>query len=99
MSTLELRYQVPADVAARNIAGEVVVVTPADSKVHELDAVGSVMFEACDGRRTVREVAELVTRSFEVEPGVAEHDTAEFLARLASVRSRERSPPHDPHHG
>lgn len=85
MSSLDLRYQVPPDVAARNIAGEVVVVTPADSKVHELDAVGSVMFEACDGNRTVRQVAELVVRSFDVEASVAERDAAEYLARLASL--------------
>ena len=82
MDPLDRRYRLAADVAARNLAGEAVVVMPADSKVHELDAVGTVMFEACDGRRTVREVAALVTQAFEVTQAVAEQDAVSFLASL-----------------
>ncbi len=79
---LDRRYRLADDVAARNLGGEAVVVTPSDSKVHELDPVGTVAFEACDGRRTVREVAVLVTQAFDVTPEVAERDVAQFLALL-----------------
>jgi predicted deacylase len=81
---LDRRYRLADDVAARTLGGEAVVVTPSDSKVHELDPVGTVALEACDGRRTVREVAALVTQSFDVAPEVAERDVAQFLELLAA---------------
>jgi hypothetical protein len=79
---LDRRYRIADDVAARTLGGEAVAVTPADSKVHELDEVGTVAFEACDGSRTVREVASLLTRSFDVSQEVAERDVSVFLETL-----------------
>jgi hypothetical protein len=84
LDPLDVRYRLAPDAAARNIAGEAVVITPSDSRVHELDAVGTFLLESCDGTRTVREVARLLSEAFEVTLPVAERDTAAFLADLLS---------------
>lgn len=89
MNPLDTRFRPHPEAAARNIAGEAVVVTPADSKVHELDAVGTFIFEACDGTRTGREVAGLVAASFEVSLETAQRDVAAFLSLLAERRVLE----------
>lgn len=72
------------ELASRVIAGEAVVVSPADSKVHELNAVATFVWERCDGRRSGRELAREVTRAFDVAAGQAEADVARLLETLAA---------------
>ncbi len=79
METLEARPRALDDLAARAIAGEAVVVTPADSKVHELDEVATFVFERCDGARTGRDLVDLVLETFEVDRPTAERDVAALL--------------------
>lgn len=71
------------DLAARVIGGEAVVVTPADSLVHELDPVATYVWEKCDGRRSGWEIVESVVAAFEVERSVAARDL-EILLRTLS---------------
>lgn len=71
------------DVAARIIGGEAVVVTPADSLVHELDAVATFVWKRCDGSRDGRELAAALTEAFEVSTEEAQRDVEELLRTLS----------------
>lgn len=71
------------DVAARVIGDEAVVVTPADSLVHELNTEATFVWERCDGSRNGRELAAAMTEAFEVAAEVAERDLEELLRVLS----------------
>ncbi len=69
-------------VAWREIEGEVVIISPGSSEVHELNGTGSYIWGRLDGERTAEEIAGLVAEEFEVEEGKALADTAAFVAEL-----------------
>ncbi len=93
MDPLDSRPRPRDDLAARSIAGEAVVVTPADSKVHELDPVATFVFERCDGERSGHDLVRLLLEAFEVAPDVAERDVALLLRTFAERGLVELLPP------
>jgi len=69
-------------IAARAVDGKAVVVVLDARKLHTLNAVGTRVFELCDGTRDVSTIATQIAAEFQVEAGVAERDAIEFLMRL-----------------
>ena len=95
------------DLAWRNWDGEVIILTPAghdpaapsellDGAEHDLNPVGSRIFELCDGTRDVAGIALRVVHEFEVEPSVAEADTLAFIQELVERRFLLVDPPAAP---
>ena len=81
------------DVAWRSWDGEVVILSPAghdagapseqqDGAEHDLNEVGSRIWEMCDGTRAVREMADVLVEEFEVDLQTAQADAAAFVAQL-----------------
>jgi hypothetical protein len=81
------------DVAWRNWGGEVVILTPAghdptaapeqqDGAEHDLNGVGSRVWELCDGEHTVAEIALALTEEFDVDLATASRDAADFVDEL-----------------
>ena len=73
-------------VVARTIAGETILV-PVRRRAQEmglftLNGVGTFVWEALDGRRSLREIAGAVASAFEVDAGRALADVAAFGADL-----------------
>ena len=66
---------------ARIIEGEAVVITPDDSQLHTLNAVGTFIWERADGMRTVSQIVDELCQTFEVERAQAEQDVAEFISQ------------------
>lgn len=79
------------DVVSRAIAGEQILV-PVRSGAARMDfiftvnEVGAFIFRLLDGRRTVSEIAALVSREFEVTEQQAHSDASEFLEALRDAR-------------
>ena len=71
--------------AGRVLDGEAVVVTPADSRMHTLNEVGTFLWDRADGARSVAELAEAVEARFEVDAQTARSDTAQFVADLEAL--------------
>lgn len=92
MDPLETRYRQTSDLAARTIGGEAVVVTPADSLVHELDEVATFVFERCDGSRTAAQLVDEVLAAFAAAPAQVRDDVAGLLATLVARRLVEPVP-------
>jgi len=72
------------DTAARNLAGEMMVMSVTDSTLFSLDEVASIIWNAADGSRELAEIVEqLIVPEFEVEPQTAYLDALEFVEQLA----------------
>ena len=102
------------DLAWRNWDGEVVILAPAghdpaapdllrDGAEHDLNPVGSRIFELADGTRTLLKIAQQLVDEFEVDPATAEADACAFVADLVQKRLLLLDPappgttlPHDP---
>ncbi len=63
--------------------GEVVIVSPEDSTLHSLNPVGTVIWEAADGRTTLEAIVSRVCDAFEVDPATAARDAAAFVESLS----------------
>ncbi len=71
-------------IAARALAGEMIVMSAKDSTLFSLNEVATVIWQAADGRTPLPEIVEQkVCTEFEVEPAQALRDAEEFVARLA----------------
>lgn len=92
------------DLAWRSWDGEVVILAPAghdpaappdqqDGAEHDLNEVGSRIWELCDGARSVAQIAALIEEEFEVDQATAQRDCAEFVQGLVSQKLLlERAP-------
>jgi hypothetical protein len=70
--------------AWREIDGVVVIISPQDSVLHELNSTGSFLWKQLNGERSQEELARLVSLEFDVDPDEALRDVREFLAGLAA---------------
>lgn len=62
--------------------GEAVVVSPADSMLHTLNPVGTLIWEAADGRTSVGTIAARLCDVFEVDRDRAARDVTAFVETL-----------------
>jgi hypothetical protein len=68
--------------AWRMIEGEVVVISPEDSSVHELNETASFIWNALNGERTSAEIAALLSKEYDVVPEEALAHTQELIVSL-----------------
>ena len=68
--------------ASRIIDRQAVIVIPKKGQVNILNQVGSRIWELADGKKSLNELAIIVSNEFEVEPQVAYLDTEEFVQEL-----------------
>ena len=68
--------------AWREIDGSVLIISPADSMVHELNSTAGFIWKHTDGERTAEEIACLMGVEFDVPAESALADTLELLAVL-----------------
>jgi hypothetical protein len=68
--------------AWREIEGEVVIISPEDSLLHELNSTASFCWKHLDGERDLEEIAQLIAAEYDVTPEQALLDTWELVASL-----------------
>jgi hypothetical protein len=68
--------------AWREVDGAVVIISPEDSVLHELNETASLVWKEADGTRTSQEIAQRLAEDFEVEESVALADTCELVSHL-----------------
>lgn len=69
-------------VAWREINGSVVIISPVDSVLHELNATGSLVWKLSTGQHTTADIAGFLAEEFEVAADDALADTQQFVAEL-----------------
>jgi Coenzyme PQQ synthesis protein D (PqqD) len=71
-------------IAARALAGEMMVMNSADSTFFTLNEVATVIFQAADGRTPLREIVrDRVCEQFDVDFDEAEADAEQFVTELS----------------
>jgi hypothetical protein len=71
-------------IAARLLAGEMMVMNSADSTFFTLNEVATAIWQAADGKTPLREIVHgKVCEQFDVDPGQAEADAEQFVAELS----------------
>jgi hypothetical protein len=74
-----------AHIAARVLAGEMIIMNSIDSTFFTLNEVATVIWQAADGRTPLREIIRnTVCEQFAVDPAQAQTDAVEFVAQLSS---------------
>jgi hypothetical protein len=72
-------------IAARKLAGEMMVMNSLDSAFFTLNEVATAIWQAADGRTPLREIVRnAVCEQFEVAPEQAMADAEQFVADLSS---------------
>jgi hypothetical protein len=62
--------------------GEAVIICPDDSTLSTLNAVGTLIWEAADGKTPESAIVARISEEFDVEPERAERDAAAFIEKL-----------------
>jgi len=71
-------------IAARLLAGEMMVMNSADSMFFTLNEVATAIWQAADGRTPLREIIRTrVCEQFDVDPEQAQADAEQFVAELS----------------
>jgi hypothetical protein len=68
--------------AWRVYEGEAVIVSPQDSTLHTLNPVGTLIWEAADGRTALATIVGRVCETFDVDRATAARDATTFIDRL-----------------
>ena len=73
-----------SSIAARALAGEMMVMNSADSTFFTLNEVATTIFQAADGRTPLRDIVrDKVCQQFDVDPEQAQADAEQFVAELS----------------
>jgi hypothetical protein len=70
--------------AWREIDGEIVIISPHDNVLHQLNETGSFVWKQVDGHRPAAEIAAGLEAEYDVELEDALRDTETLLGELAS---------------
>lgn len=70
--------------AWREIEEEIVIISPLENIMHELNDTGSFLWKKIDGKRGAAELAKLLAESYDVPPAKALEDTEALLSELLS---------------
>jgi len=71
-------------IAARALAGEMMVMNSADSTFFTMNEVATVIFQAADGQTPLRDIVrDRVCEQFDVDPEQAQGDAEQFVAELS----------------
>jgi hypothetical protein len=68
--------------AWREIDGEVVIISPEDSHVHELNETAAAIWTCADGDQTVDQIAGKIAAEYDVTPDAARSDVVELVELL-----------------
>jgi Coenzyme PQQ synthesis protein D (PqqD) len=72
-------------IAARALAGEMMVMNSADSTFFTLNEVATAIFQAADGHTPLRQIVrDKVCEQFDVDPVQAQRDAELFVTELSS---------------
>jgi Coenzyme PQQ synthesis protein D (PqqD) len=81
-----------ADVNVRVVDGEAVVLDRQKELIHQLNQTATYIWEQCDGRFVVQEIAARLAETFDVAPETAMQDVVKVIQDLQALSLLEPSP-------
>ena len=70
------------DAASRTYDGQATIVLPSRAEVKVLNEIGSRVWDAIDGRRTLAQILETLIEDYDIPREQAERDMIEFVGEL-----------------
>jgi hypothetical protein len=71
-------------IAARQLAGEMMVMNSMDSTFFTLNEVATAIWQAADGQTPLREIVRgRICEQFDIDPGQAQTDAEQFVSELS----------------
>lgn len=70
------------DAVSREVSGQLVILTPAEGTIHELDELGCFIWKLCAEPISVETMTAKIMAEYEIDAAVAQKDLTEFLAKL-----------------
>jgi len=68
------------------IDAEAVIIVPSEQMVNVLNPVGSRIWDLADGRKSIAEIAQILTHEFDISYETAIKDAIEFTSDLAAKK-------------
>jgi len=81
-----------ANLAVRDVDGEIVIFDRAGERVHQLNPTAAFVWSTLDGRTGSDEIVARVAERFAVEAAVAARDVQSLLEQLAALNLLEPNP-------
>ncbi len=73
-------------VAARELAGEMMIMSATDSTLFSLNETATLIWNAADGKTSLRDIVEnKICQEFDIEPETAYRDAEALVSNLASL--------------
>ena len=72
-----------SDLVVQELDGEALLYDPLAHLLHRLNDTGFLIWRLCDGRRSVDEIAALLTESYDVGWDAARQDVAQAIEQMA----------------
>jgi hypothetical protein len=88
---VSIRPKRRADVKARLVRGEMLVLDRHEERMHQLNRTATYIWERCDGQQTTAEIAEQVCKTFEVDEPTALKDVIGIVRRLQKLKLLENA--------
>jgi hypothetical protein len=73
------------DAVSRDVNGQLVIFTPAEGTVHELDELGCFIWKLCAEPTSIDAMTAKIAAEYDVDEAVAQKDLTSFLAKLIDV--------------
>jgi len=71
------------EIAARLLGGEMMIMSAVDSTFFSLNEVGTMIWQAADGRTPLSEIIRQMCDHFDVDPEIARQDAEQFVTELS----------------
>jgi coenzyme PQQ synthesis protein D (PqqD) len=81
-------------VNVRTVGAETVVLDRRRRRIHQLNPTASFVWQRCDGRHAVGDIAALLVDGFDVDLATAEQDTTAMVRQLAQAGLLQDDPAH-----
>jgi hypothetical protein len=79
------RVQQSRDTVSRDVGGQLVILTPKEGTIHELDELGNFIWSLCADPISVEEITTRIVSEYDVEATIAQQDLTEFLGKMIDV--------------
>ena len=78
-----------ADVTTRDLDSETLILDRRHQEVHHLNPSASYVWQCCDGRKTVGQIASSMAQEFGIEVEDAQRDVVSLLSQLNALHLLE----------
>lgn len=82
-------YTRRSDLRIQQVDEELLVLDDENGYIHQLNPTASVVWQQCDGKSSIAEIAKRLSDQFEVEESVATTDVRETIERLRELNLLE----------